>query len=1275
MAGSTGNLTIGLNLNIGNFTQQMQSVTNTVKLAQAQFDKATSALDKNATSSDKLKLTQQKLNTQVSALSKGVESQKTRITELKKSLEGYSTTIENSKKKVEANKKTVEEATKQFGENSKEVKEAQKALKNAEGDLKKNENAYARLSNEILKNETQLAKNEAQLESLNKDLEETNKKLKASGWSDFSEKASKASKTLDKIGTTCANAGKKLSILTAAIGGVATISVKTAAEFETAMSNVQAISGLAGDDLLVLEDKAREMGKATSFSAKEAADALSYMALAGWDVNQMLAGIEPILRLAEAGAIDLATASDLVTDSMGGLKLTTDDLSRYLDVVARTSQTANASAQEMLEAFINVGATTSNLGIPLEEASAALGILANNGNKGYMAGTKLNSILTRMTAQSSVAQKAWKSIGIEVYDNEGKFRGLTTVLEEVRQNFGKLTQEEQQYFLKQVAGADNITDFLNMMNAADGQLQALTATIDDSEGALNKMAATMKDNLNGRIETMQSALSEVAIIIGKTLIPMLEKVVDKITKFAGWFANLNESTQQFILVVAGVVAALGPLLIFIGAIFSACSSIAGGLSAISGAMAAVGGVSGLLSTIWGGLTAVAGGLAAAIGAISWPVVGIVALIGTLIGAGVALYRNWEEVKEWCSKLGEKISTVFSNIGEKISNTWDKVKSATKEKLSSWKESTGEIFTSIKDKVVLAFDETNNRIGEKVDSIKSTVGKGFTWILQQVGVDTDNLYSTVGETWDKVKSITSSTWDKVKSKIGSTWKDVRKENEAGSEESNKIMEKAYSKAGAILEKTYGKVKKNISEAWSDIKTSTTEAFEAIKKIVSDVWDATGGIIVEKLCIIKNDIAGVFDTIKNTIKDALSGITSIISDTWTFIKDTIFKVAGDGIKALIEGDWEGFKQIISDSMTAIKTKISEVWEAIKEIIKSSIKAIKDAIKETWENIKKNISEASDAIKENLGEAWGNIKEKVSDTWKDIKKTISNAWKDIKCDVKAGVTHAKDAVVEGWNKSKEVSAETWENVKGIVKNSWSNIKQDVKDGAKSAKEAVLSGWSKIKDNTQETFNNVKSIVKTIFFGIAGDIGESLGNILTNIKNWCSNIVTSVSDGLSGVFDMIISPFRKAKEWITNNPITNAVSGAISGIKDFFDGANGQSINVGVDSFSLTDAISSLNEFSTGVATFDAGGSDYYPTSYSKSVAKKEAKIIESSNENKSTAGMEALLTQMLALMTANTNQGTPEFAVYLDSKQIAKSTAKYVGAEINKIEVKNSRLNGIS
>lgn len=443
--------------------------------------------------------------------------------------------------------------------------------------------------------------------------------------------------------------GKVATVAGTAIAGGLGFAVKKAADFEGGMSKVAAVSGATGSDLQDLTDIAREMGSKTSFSATEAAEGLEYMALAGWDTNQMVSGLEPVLHLAEAGALDLGRASDLVTDSMASMGIEVQDLDGYLDKVAATSANANTDIDALMEAFVIAGGTFQRLNVPLEESNAFLGILANRGTKGAEAGTAINAIMTRLTKTTGPAAEALEDMGIAAFDADGNFRGMETVLKEVEVAMADMTDEQKAQAVEMLAGLNHGKSLEKMLNGLGDEYDDLKDDVINSNGALKTMRDIMKDNLQGALENLSSAFEEMAISIGEALLPAVKILVEYIQNLADWFNGLSDNTKSLIAVSAALVAVflliVGPMLMIIGFIPSMIS----GFLALKTVFVAVG-------------KAVLG--------LSAPLLGFILLAGLVGAAIVQLWRTNDEFRNNISIIWESIKTIIMTVLDALKPAFD-----------------------------------------------------------------------------------------------------------------------------------------------------------------------------------------------------------------------------------------------------------------------------------------------------------------------------------------------------------------------------------------------------------------------------------------------------------------------------------------------------------------------------------------------------------------------------------------------------------------------------
>ncbi len=299
--------------------------------------------------------------------------------------------------------------------------------------------------------------------------------------------------------------------------------------FEAMMSQVQAISGASGIQLEKLTEKAKEMGATTKFTATEAGEAFQYMAMAGWDTQQMLDGIEGILNLAAASGENLGTTSDIVTDALTAFGLKASDATHFSDVLAKAASSANTNVSMMGETFKYAGAMAGTLGYSIEDVGVMIGLMANSGIKASQAGTELNSLFTRLSTNTNGARDAIEALGIRFYDSSGKARPLAEVMKELRAATADYNDEQKTNLANTIAGQRAQAGLLAILNTSTEDYQKLTEAIAHADGAAAKMANTMLDNLSGSITLLQSALDGVKISFGERLTPYVRSLADWLT--------------------------------------------------------------------------------------------------------------------------------------------------------------------------------------------------------------------------------------------------------------------------------------------------------------------------------------------------------------------------------------------------------------------------------------------------------------------------------------------------------------------------------------------------------------------------------------------------------------------------------------------------------------------------------------------------------------------------------------------------------------------------
>ena len=495
-------------------------------------------------------------------------------TKLQTALKGVNSEIKNT----QAQLKDVEKLLKLDPGNTELLAQKQKLLSSAVSETKEKLTTLktaAEQANQALAN-GDISKE--QYDALQREIIETEEALKkletqANQSATAVQKIATAGESLKSAGDKVSSAGEKLLPASAAVTALGVAAVKTASDFDSSMSQVAAVSGATGEDFDKLRAKAREMGAKTKFSASEAADAMNYMAMAGWKTSDMLDGIEGIMNLAVASGEDLATTSDIVTDALTAFGLTAKDSGHFADILAAASSNANTNVSMMGETFKYCAPIAGALGFSAEDTAEAIGLMANAGIKSSQAGTSLRTIMNNLTGEVKLSGKSIGDVTIATTNADESMRSLTAILADCRSAFGQLSDSEKASNAEALVGKNAMSGFFALMNSAPGDISKLEGAIKNCDGTSEKMAETMQDNLSGQLTILKSQLQELAISFADLMMPAIRSLVSALQGLVDFLNKLPEPVKQIILVVALLVAALGPVLIFIGKIMSAVGSM------------------------------------------------------------------------------------------------------------------------------------------------------------------------------------------------------------------------------------------------------------------------------------------------------------------------------------------------------------------------------------------------------------------------------------------------------------------------------------------------------------------------------------------------------------------------------------------------------------------------------------------------------------------------------------------------------------------------------
>ena len=393
---------------------------------------------------------------------------------------------------------------------------------------------------------------------------------------------------IEALGGVLSSVGSALSkTVTPGIMAISAASVNAAASFESSMSNVQALSGATGEELERLSETAKKFGATTQFSASECSDAFGYMALAGWNTEQMISGLPGVLDLAAASSMQLSEASDILTDYISAFSLTAGDATHVADLMAYAQANSNTSTQQLADAFKNCAANANAYGYSMEETTGLLAAFADQGLKSGEAGTALNAIMRDMVNSMKDGAIKIGDTNVAITDASGNFLSFADIVNGVQSATDGMSESQRATALSATFTADSMKGMNLALAAGSDKIAKFTNELYNCDGAANDMAKTMQDNLKGKITQLKSALEGAGIAIGEKLIPALTDIVKGITNTVSSFNKLDEGTQKSIVKFGLIAAAAGPVISVIGKLVTGIGALVNIFSAASGAVVAM----------------------------------------------------------------------------------------------------------------------------------------------------------------------------------------------------------------------------------------------------------------------------------------------------------------------------------------------------------------------------------------------------------------------------------------------------------------------------------------------------------------------------------------------------------------------------------------------------------------------------------------------------------------------------------------------------------------
>jgi TP901 family phage tail tape measure protein len=731
--------------------------------------------------------------------------------------------------------------------------------------------------------------------------------------------------TMSTVGQVATSTGKTLTkAVTVPIVGIGIAAAKVGGDFEAQMSRVKAISGATGSSFEELRQQAIDLGAKTAFSAKESAAGMENLASAGFDAKEIMEAMPGLLDLAAVSGGDVALASENAATALRGFNLDASQSGHVANVFARAAADTNAEVGDMGEAMKYIAPVANTMGLSLEETAAAIGIMSDAGVKGSQAGTTLRGALSRLAKPTKPMIEKMQELGVSFYDASGKMIPLKDQISVLKKSFTGLTQEQKNNALVTLYGQESLSGMVALVDKGPDALGKLTTSLQDSDGAADKMARTMQDNMNSSLEQMMGAFESAAIVIQKILAPAVRKVADSISGLVDKFVSAPEPVQKMIVTIGLIAAAIGPLLVIFGQAVVTLQRVKVGFLALRSGLALIG---------------------SSFTAISLPVLGIIAAIAAVIAIGILVYKNWDKISKFGKEVWTNVKKFASDAAEGIKEKWGDI--------TQWFSDT---WNNIKNGAKGLWDGTIQGAKDAVDSVKNA--------------------------WNGIKEWFANLWKGTTSGLSSAWDSVTTTLAPFVETIKTIFQPMLEFFSGL----WDQVKTIFSSAWEIIKTVVmgpvlllidliTGDFNQFKEDFAMLWQTLFTNIQTLVTTFVQIIVGFFTAWGQTVSNIWSTVVDTIQSLWGAFTTWVINMAKSIVDGIVNG-WNSFKQGTVDLWNATVQWVKDTWASFKQWVIDSANAIVNGVKQGWENLKQGTIDLWNGMVNGLKGIWDGLKQSVSD-----------------------------------------------------------------------------------------------------------------------------------------------------------------------------------------------------------------------------------------------------------------------------------------------------------
>lgn len=792
---------------------------------------------------------------------------------------------------------------------------------------------------------------------------------------DFSKKMQDVESKMGAMGQKVSGAGQAMATTFGAaglaIGAGLGIAVNKSMDFEAQISRVGAIAGASGKDLDALRDSALELGASTSKSASEVAIAQEGLAAMGFTTQEVIGAMPGVIAAAEASGADMARTSEVMASALNIFGLEATEATRVADILAQTANVSAADIDDMGYALKYAGPVAANLGISMEELSASIGLMTNAGLDGSSAGTAMRAGLLALLNPSNENSKAMEALGISVTDANGKFLGISGVVESLSSSMEGMTDAQKTATLASLVGTEASSGFLALMNAGPAEIDKMTASLENSGGASAKAAAAMKDNLKGALEELGGAFETAQITIGTALTPAIQAATVFVTGLANAFNGLSPQMQSMIAIGAAVtagvlllVAAFGGVLMVVGAVMSSIAALGGAAAVLAGALA----------FITSPVTLVVAALVALGVAF-----GVAYAKSETLRAGVA--SAWEDIKARAIAVWGFIAPYISQAMTAVSAF---VQSILAQVVGYWQTNGAQITAAVQN------------IWSFIQTAMTAIGAVFQFIWPFI-------LALIVSTWNAIKNVIQGALGVITG-IVSLFSSLFTGNWEGMWEATKqIFTSALQLLWGVINLYF------IGKFLGPLKSFGSVAGGVIK----GAWNFIKGIFTSTLATIRGVITSGFNAYRSTITSVMNAIRSVITSIWNTIR-SVFTTVLNGIRSVVTGGFNAYRSVITTVMNAIRSLITTVWNAISSVFTTVINAMRSTITGGFNAYRNVITTVMNAIRSVITSVWNASRSVVTSSVNAIRSIVTSVFNSLRNIVSSAMNGVKSAIVSGWNAS---------------------------------------------------------------------------------------------------------------------------------------------------------------------------------------------------------------------------------------------------------------------